>query len=70
MQQTATAASFQMTQHLKLFLCIDMLVWLESFRPFTSAETYVLHLVMLFRLYEIVQRCAIGIGHVDIINVT
>ena len=70
MQQTATAASLQMIKHLKLFLCIDMLVWLESFRPVTSAETYVLHLVMLFRLCKIVQRCALGIGHVDIIHVT
>ena len=50
MQQTATAASLQMTKHLKLFLCIDMLVWLESFRPVTSAETCVIHLVMLFSL--------------------
>ena len=47
MQQTATAASLQMTKHLKLFLCIDMLVWLESFRPVTSAETCVIHQVML-----------------------
>ena len=70
MQQTATAASLQMTKHLRLFLCIDMLVWLESLRPVTSAETCVIHLVMLFRRCRIVQRCAIGIGHVDIINVT
>ena len=49
MQQAATAASLQMTKHLRLFLCIDMLVWLESFRPVTSAETCVIHLVMLFR---------------------
>ena len=48
MQQTATAASLQMTEHLRLFLCIDMLVWRESLRPITNAEAWVIHLVMLF----------------------
>ena len=40
----------QMSKHLRLFLCVDMLVWLESVRPVTSADTLVIHLVMLLRL--------------------
>ena len=44
--------------------------WLEALRPATSAETCVIHRVVIFRRCKIVQRCAIGIGHVDTINVT
>ena len=44
--------------------------WLEALRPVTSAETCVMHRVMMFRRCSIVQRCAVGIGHVDIIHVT
>ena len=63
MQQTATAASLQMTKHLSLVCCINLVVWLESLRPIKSAETSVIHQVMLLSFCYVVERCASAIGH-------
>ena len=41
--------------------------WLEALRPVTSADTCVMHRV---RGCNIGQRCAVGIGDLDIIHVT
>ena len=58
------------TKHLRLLSSIEMPVRLETFSPDTNAETQVIDLVMLLRLCEVVQRCAVAIGHVDIMHAT
>ena len=43
---------------------------LQASRPGRNANTQVLHLVMLLPFCEVVLRCAVAIGHVDIIHLT
>ena len=59
---TATALMFIEVPSRSLKLCIPVHV--------RNVETHVIPLAMLVFICEVVLRCAVGIGHVDISNVT
>ena len=59
----------QSTQLLRLFFCVVMSVWPESFPAATSAATCLVHKVMLRSFCDAAERCASGIGHVLIYSI-